>query len=164
MKDTNGDGVADGKLVVLTGFSGGRTAQLRVSYPTLGLDGKSYLTSGLQSVGGGKFNSPERTDLPPVPFPTPPVDGRFDPETLDYETVGGEGAVRPGLRPLRAAWCSAPCSARGALLGTRHAPELQLQAVRSLERLQGPPRSRTARAAAELDGLLPAGPASSLKR
>jgi len=31
MKDTNGDGVADGKLVVLTGFSGGRTAQLRVT-------------------------------------------------------------------------------------------------------------------------------------
>ena len=91
MKDTNGDGVADEKRVVLTGFSGGRTAQLRVSYPTLGLDGKIYLTSGLQSVGGGKVTSPERPDLPPVPFPTPPVDGRFDPETLVYETVGGKG-------------------------------------------------------------------------
>lgn len=91
LKDTNGDGVADEKRVVLTGFNGGRTAQLRVSYPTLGLDGKIYLTSGLQSVGGGKVTSPERPDLPPVPFATPPVDGRFDPETLVYETVGGKG-------------------------------------------------------------------------
>ncbi|MEY4938399.1 MAG: hypothetical protein RIQ93_134 [Verrucomicrobiota bacterium] len=90
LKDTNGDGVADERRVVLTGFAGGRTAQLRISFPTLGLDGKIYFTSGLQSVGGGQVTSPLHPERAPVPFPTPPVDGRFDPETFVYEPVGGK--------------------------------------------------------------------------
>ena len=36
LKDTNGDGVADERRVVLTGFDATRTAQLRFSHPTLG--------------------------------------------------------------------------------------------------------------------------------
>src|SRR5699024_2961178 len=38
LKDTDGDGVADEKQVVLTGFKDTKTSQLRMSHPTLGLD------------------------------------------------------------------------------------------------------------------------------
>src|SRR5688572_17984463 len=47
LKDTNGDGVADVRRVVVTGFDATRTPQIRVSHPTLGLDNWIYLTSGL---------------------------------------------------------------------------------------------------------------------
>lgn len=86
LKDTNGDGVADEKRVVLTGFNATRTAQIRVSHPTLGLDGKIYLTSGLN---GGKVTSPLHPDRPEVSFTT--SDSRFDPRTLEFETTGGRG-------------------------------------------------------------------------
>jgi putative membrane-bound dehydrogenase-like protein len=85
-KDTNGDGVADIRRVVLTGFSTSRTAQVRVSHPTLGLDGRIYLTSGLNS---GKITSPEHPERPPVEFTA--SDSRFDPDSLIFETTGGRG-------------------------------------------------------------------------
>lgn len=85
-KDTNGDGVADEKKVVLTGFSSSRTAQIRVSHPTLGLDGLVYVTSGLN---GGDVSSPLHPERAPVNFS--PADGRFDPTTLVFETTGGRG-------------------------------------------------------------------------
>ena len=47
LKDTTGDGIADERRVVLTGFDATKTAQLRVSHPTLGIDNWIYLTSGL---------------------------------------------------------------------------------------------------------------------
>src|SRR6185503_18740453 len=47
LKGTDSDGVADQRRVVLTGFDATKTAQLRVSHPTLGFDGKIYVTSGL---------------------------------------------------------------------------------------------------------------------
>jgi putative membrane-bound dehydrogenase-like protein len=84
MKDTDGDGVADIRQVVLTGFSANRTAQIRVSHPTLGLDGKVYVTSGLNS---GQIVSPLHPDRPAVTFSA--SDGRFDPETYAFETTGG---------------------------------------------------------------------------
>ncbi|WP_215242378.1 PVC-type heme-binding CxxCH protein [Dyadobacter helix] len=84
MKDTDGDGVADIRQVVLTGFSNKQTAQIRVSHPTLGLDGKVYVTSGLNS---GEVRSPLYPDRPAVSFA--PADGRFDPETFEFETTGG---------------------------------------------------------------------------
>ncbi len=84
LKDTNGDGIADEKRVVLTGFNKSRTAQIRVSHPTLGLDGKIYLTSGLN---GGTVTIPSRPDVPAVSFAT--SDSRFDPRTLDFELTGG---------------------------------------------------------------------------
>lgn len=83
-KDTNGDGIADVKRVVFTGFNKSRTAQIRVSHPTLGLDGKVYLTSGLN---GGKVTIPSRPEVPEVSFTT--SDSRFDPRTLDFELTGG---------------------------------------------------------------------------
>src|SRR5262245_23773362 len=75
LKDSNGDGVADEKRVVLTGFDITKTAQLRVSHPTLGFDGKIYVTSGLN---GGKITSPEHPQRPAVTFSL--KDGRFDPD------------------------------------------------------------------------------------
>ena len=86
LKDTDGDGVADVRRVVLTGFNTTRTAQIRVSHPTLGLDGKVYVTSGLN---GGKVTSPEHPGRAPVSFTV--ADGRFDPETLEFESLGGRG-------------------------------------------------------------------------
>ncbi|MSU48724.1 MAG: c-type cytochrome [Opitutus sp.] len=86
LKDTNGDGVADVRRVVLTGFGTSRTTQIRVSCPTLGLDGKFYVASGMND---GKVTSPEHPERESVTFT--PSDGRFDPETLVYEKTGGRG-------------------------------------------------------------------------
>lgn len=83
-KDTDGDGVADIKKVVLTGFNADKTAQIRTSHPTLGLDGWIYVTSGLN---GGEVTSPEHPERPPVIFAA--SDGRFHPETFEFETTGG---------------------------------------------------------------------------
>ncbi|MGH7955626.1 MAG: PVC-type heme-binding CxxCH protein, partial [Opitutaceae bacterium] len=86
LKDTNGDGVADERRVVLTGFDTSQTSQTRVSSPTFGLDGKIYVACG---GSGGKVTSPEHPDRAPVVFS--PTDGRFNPETLVYESIGGGG-------------------------------------------------------------------------
>ena len=98
LKDTDG-GVADVRRVVLTGFNTTRTAQIRVSHPTLGLDGKVYVTSGLN---GGKVTSPEHPGRAPVSFTV--ADGRFDPETFEFESLGGRGPAGhriPVPRPAR---------------------------------------------------------------
>jgi putative membrane-bound dehydrogenase-like protein len=86
LKDTDGDGLADERRVVLTGFDATKTAQLRVSHPTLGLDGKVYVTSGLN---GGRVISPLHPERAPVVFSS--RDGRFDPDTLVFENTGGRG-------------------------------------------------------------------------
>lgn len=86
LKDNDGDGVADERRVVLTGFSTSRTSQIRTSHPTLGLDGRVYVTSGLN---GGEVTSPLHPGRPAIKFS--PADGRFDPETLEFETLGGRG-------------------------------------------------------------------------
>lgn len=85
LKDTNGDGVADVRRVVLTGFSASQTAQIRISTPTLGLDGWIYITGGLN---GGKVTSPEHPNRPAVSFSS--ADGRFHPETLEFQVTGGK--------------------------------------------------------------------------
>jgi putative membrane-bound dehydrogenase-like protein len=84
LKDTNGDGIADMQRVVLTGFDITKTAQLRVSHPTLGFDGKMYVTSGLN---GGKVTSPEHPERAAVVFNL--KDGRFDPDTFEFENTSG---------------------------------------------------------------------------
>jgi putative membrane-bound dehydrogenase-like protein len=86
LKDNDGDGVADERRVVLTGFDTSRSPQLRISSPTLGLDGKIYLASGLT---GGKVTSPQHPERAAVEFAA--ADGRFDPDTLVYEVTGGRG-------------------------------------------------------------------------
>jgi len=85
-KDTTGDGVADDRRVVLTGFDAAKTTQLRFSHPTLGLDNWVYLTSGLV---GGRVTAPGHPERPPVEFAA--SDSRFNPFTLAFETVGGQG-------------------------------------------------------------------------
>jgi len=84
-KDTDGDGVADIKKVVLTGFSDTRTAQIRMSHPTLGLDGWVYVTGGLN---GGNITSPDHPERPAVSYTS--ADGRFNPETFEFQVTGGK--------------------------------------------------------------------------
>jgi putative membrane-bound dehydrogenase-like protein len=84
LKDTNGDGKADVKKVVLTGYELGKTTQIRVAHPKLGLDGWIYLTSGLT---GGKVTSPEHPERPAVEFKK--NDTRFHPDTYVVEVVPG---------------------------------------------------------------------------
>lgn len=86
LKDTTGDGVADERRVILTGFDATRTAQLRFSHPTLGIDNWVYLTSGLT---GGSVTAPDHPDRPPVKFGS--SDSRFNPFTLGFELTGGQG-------------------------------------------------------------------------
>ena len=85
LKDTDDDGIADVRKVVLTGFKDTKTSQLRMSYPTLGLDGWVYVTGGLN---GGEITSPEHPDRPAVSYTS--ADGRFHPETLEFEITGGK--------------------------------------------------------------------------
>ena len=89
LKDTNGDGRADLKKVLFTGFSTSGSTQLRVSHPTLGIDGWIYLTSGLT---GGKVTSPEYPNHPAVESKT---DFRFRPDTDQFEAA--EGRARYGM-------------------------------------------------------------------
>ncbi len=84
-KDTDNDGIADIKKVVLTGFFATQTAQIRMSHPTMGLDGWVYVTAGLN---GGNVSSPEHPDRPAVPFKQ--TDGRFNPETFEFQVTGGK--------------------------------------------------------------------------
>ena len=86
LQDTDGDGRADVRRVLLTGFATNNTTQLRVSHPTLGPDGWIYLTSGLTRAG--KITSPEHPERPAVEIG---ADSRFNPFTLEIETVGGRG-------------------------------------------------------------------------
>jgi putative membrane-bound dehydrogenase-like protein len=86
LKDTTGDGVADERRVVLTGFDATRTPQIRFSHPTLGIDNRVYLTSGLI---GGSVTAPDHPERPPITFAT--SDSRFDPFTHEFELTGGQG-------------------------------------------------------------------------
>jgi putative membrane-bound dehydrogenase-like protein len=85
-KDTTGDAVADERRVVLTGFDATRTAQIRFSHPTLGIDNWVYLTSGLT---GGNVTTPDHPDRPPIKFTS--SDSRFNPFTHAFELTGGQG-------------------------------------------------------------------------
>lgn len=85
LKDTDNDGIADIKKVVLTGFFATQTAQIRMSHPTMGLDGWVYVTAGLN---GGNVTSPEHPDRPAVSFKQ--TDGRFNPETFEFQVTGGK--------------------------------------------------------------------------
>ncbi len=83
-KDTDGDGVADIKQIVFTGFQDSSTTQLRVSHPTFSLDNWVYLTSGLTA---GKITSPLYTDHPTVTANR--TDFRFRPDQPIFEETAG---------------------------------------------------------------------------
>lgn len=84
LKDTDGDGKADLRKVVLTGFHIKSTTQLRVSHPKLGLDGWIWVTAGLQ---GGDVESPANKKQGKVSYAK--SDGRFHPDTFEFATVSG---------------------------------------------------------------------------
>ena len=87
LKDTTGDGRADVRQIVLTGFgTESSSEQLRVASPTLGPDGWVYITSGLTDA---KVTSPLHPSRPAVTAKR--QDGRFHPETFVYEPLAGAG-------------------------------------------------------------------------
>ena len=84
LRDTNGDGQADVKELLLTGFDTNSTSQLRANDPTLGPDGWVYIAGGLR---GGKISSPKR---PGVVIDTGKGDLRFKPDTGEMELTEGK--------------------------------------------------------------------------
>jgi len=84
LRDITGDGRADVKETLLTGFDTNSTSQLRANDPTLGPDGWVYLAGGLR---GGKVFSPKR---PGVIVDTEKGDVRFRPDTGELELVAGK--------------------------------------------------------------------------
>ncbi|MGH2623559.1 MAG: PVC-type heme-binding CxxCH protein, partial [Sphingobacterium sp.] len=94
-KDTDGDGIADIKKTVLTGFNDTKTSQIRMSHPTLGLDGWVYITGGLN---GGNITSPEHPNRPPVVYAA--ADGRFHPETFEFQITGGKSQFGLSIDPF----------------------------------------------------------------
>ena len=86
LKDTDGDGKADVKRVLLTSFGTASTTQLRVSHPTLGLDGYIHVTSGLVA---SKVTCPEHPGRGTIDLPR--GDARFHPDTLEIEPWPGVG-------------------------------------------------------------------------
>lgn len=83
-KDSDGDGAADVKEVLLTGFATNQSTQLRVNTPLLGPDGWVYLASGLS---GGRVTSPKRPEQPALDLKG---DLRFKPDTGEFEGIDGK--------------------------------------------------------------------------
>ena len=83
LQDTKGDGHADVRKVLLTGFDSSKSTQLRVNCPTLGPDGWIYFAAGLT---GGTITSPEHPEKPAVKMTG---DLRWNPQTGDFENVDG---------------------------------------------------------------------------
>jgi hypothetical protein len=83
-KDTDGDGRADVKEILLTGFATNQSTQLRVNKPMLALDGWVYLASGLS---GGRITSPKRPNDKPLELKG---DLRFKPDTGEHEHIDGK--------------------------------------------------------------------------
>ena len=86
LKDTDGDGRADVRKILFTSFGTTSTTQLRVSHPTLGLDGYVHVTSGLVA---SKVTCPEHPERGAIDLPR--GDARFHPDTLEIEPWPGVG-------------------------------------------------------------------------
>ena len=84
LRDTDGDGKADSREVLLTGFATNQSTQLRVNQPLLAQDGWVYLASGLS---GGSITSPKRPGDRPLELRG---DLRFRPDTGEYESIDGK--------------------------------------------------------------------------
>jgi len=82
--DKDGDGRAEVRELLLTGFDTNSTSQLRANDPTLGPDGWVYLAGGLR---GGKVVSPKH---PGKVVDTERGDLRFRPDTGEVELVTGK--------------------------------------------------------------------------
>ncbi|HEY2341848.1 MAG TPA: PVC-type heme-binding CxxCH protein, partial [Chthoniobacteraceae bacterium] len=84
LKDSKGDGHADIRKVLLTGFDTTKSTQLRVNCPILGPDGWIYFASGYT---GGTISSPEHPEYPPVKMKG---DLRWNPVTGEFQNVDGK--------------------------------------------------------------------------
>jgi putative membrane-bound dehydrogenase-like protein len=92
LKDTDGDGVADVRRVVFTGFGQGN-AEHRCNNLTWGIDNWIY---GANGYAGGKVTDPGRPDLPAADLSG--RDFRFDPASGQFEAIsrgvgGGYGCT-----------------------------------------------------------------------
>lgn len=85
LKDEDGDGKADIRKVLLTGFATNKSTQLRVNDPTLGPDGWIYLAGGLS---GGKITAPDHPERAAVDMER--ADIRFRPDTGEFELTDGK--------------------------------------------------------------------------
>lgn len=85
LEDTDGDGTADRRTPLFEGFSTGN-AQLRVSHPTLGLDGWITVANGAQ---GGKIRAVGREGARTLDIAG--MDFKFDPFSDRYEADSGYG-------------------------------------------------------------------------
>ncbi len=83
LHDADGDGVAETREVILTGFATHQSTQLRVNRPILGPDGWVYVASGLS---GGRITCPRRPQDKPLELRG---DLRFNPDTGEYQPVDG---------------------------------------------------------------------------
>jgi putative membrane-bound dehydrogenase-like protein len=83
LKDTHGDGHADVRKVLLTGFDSSHSTQLRENCPTLGPDGWIYFAAGLV---GGTVTSPDHPEMPAVKMTG---DLRWNPRTGEFADVDG---------------------------------------------------------------------------
>jgi putative membrane-bound dehydrogenase-like protein len=81
LRDTNGDGRADHRTVILTGFAEGNQ-QLRVNGLMWGLDGWVYGANGRSDGEIGRPGETKKTSLRGHDF-------RFRPETGEFEVIGG---------------------------------------------------------------------------
>ncbi|MSU37044.1 MAG: c-type cytochrome [Pedosphaera sp.] len=83
LRDTNGDGIADERRVLFTGFGTGNQ-QLRVNGLTWGLDGWIYGANGRSDGAIRRGNDPTG-----APISLRGRDFRFKPDTLEFETLAG---------------------------------------------------------------------------
>ena len=83
LRDIDGDGRADERRVLLTGFATTGSTQLRVNAPTLGPDGWVYLAAGLS---GGTITAPDHPKRAAFEMT---ADVKFHPDTLEIQHVDG---------------------------------------------------------------------------
>ncbi|MGE3806046.1 MAG: PVC-type heme-binding CxxCH protein [Gemmataceae bacterium] len=85
LKDTDGDGKADRRHILFTGFAE-ENPQLRVNHPMLGLDNWIYVSNGLR---GGSIKKGSGEGQPAISISG--MDFRFDPIGGRYEAISGPG-------------------------------------------------------------------------
>ncbi len=84
-KDNNGDGIADERKIIYTGFGRGNVQGLLNSF-TWGLDNRIH---GATSSNGAIVRRPDQPDVPPLALRG--RDFAFDPRTLDIQATSGGG-------------------------------------------------------------------------
>ncbi|MEW6157373.1 MAG: PVC-type heme-binding CxxCH protein, partial [Verrucomicrobiota bacterium] len=89
--DTDGDGRADVRRVLFTGFATNGSTQLRVSHPTFAPDNWIYLSSGLK---GGKVFAPDFPEAAPIELRS---DFRFRLATAPLRFEAADGMAQFGL-------------------------------------------------------------------